>query len=401
MNSDELPPPLPPPARIRELDVIRGVAILGILLLNIKGFAMNDGAYFYPSLYDHFDTASDKLAWFLSELFFGGKFYPMLAIVFGAGIVLMAGVVEGKRRRPGPTHYRRMAGLFVIGLLHAYLLWHGDVLTQYALCGALAYPFHRRRPRTLLVLSMICLLVVLCSWLSFPSTNSLFDLDAYREGGRDEVAVYQGPWIEQFEMRAWTARQYQTSGYIISFQPLGMMFLGMFLLKTGNLGTSGNPRRLRTVAAAACATGWMITATGMIYWWHSGFALMGSYYIMTAWLLIGGIITSLGYLAAIRRWIDRDPLPHTRSILEAIGRTALSNYLLQSLIASFIFHGQGLGLIGSLGRVAQLLTVPVIWSAQIVLTLAWLKHHPQGPVEMLLRKITKRSSKPAKRIEAS
>lgn len=378
--------------------MIRGIAILGILLLNIKGFAMNEEAYFYPPLFDHFDTLSDHLAWFISELFFGQKFYPLLSMLFGAGIVLMARSVESAGGRPGAVHYRRMAGLFTIGVLHAYLLWYGDVLFKYALCGALAYPFHRRGPGMLLLLSMISLLVSLVPWGTIPHTDVLFDLEAYRESGRDEVAIFQGPWTTQFELRAWLARRSQTTGYIIDLHALGMMFLGMFLLKTGRLGDPGDISRLRKGASAACFSGWLITATGLYYWWNSGFAMTRSWFIMNLWLFPGGILTSLGYLAAIRLWVHRDPIPSLRSILEAIGRTALSNYLLQSLIASFIFHGQGFGFIGTFGRAAQLLFVPVIWSLQIVLTLAWLKHHPQGPVETLLRKITQRASKPATRI---
>ncbi|QJE97427.1 DUF418 domain-containing protein [Luteolibacter luteus] len=391
MSSQQIPPPLPHLQRIRELDIIRGIAILGILLLNIKGFAMNSGAYFFPSLYDHFDSLSDKLAWFFSELFFAQKFYPLLAMPFGAGLVLMARATEAAGQAPGPAHYRRMAGLFVIGFIHAYLLWYGDVLTDYAVCGAIAYPFHRRKPRTLLVLAVICLSIAATLWFAIPEANSEFDIEAYRQAGREEVTVYRGRWIDHFELRALNARENQTGGYIVDFEPLGMMFLGMSLLKSGGLGTPQNRGRLRRLAAIACATGWTVTAIGLIYWWLSGFAMMRSCYIMWAWLFFGGIITSLGYLAFIRLWISRHPLPGERTTLECLGRTALSNYLLQSLVACFIFHGQGLGLIGSFGRLGQLIIVPMIWGIQIILTKAWLKYFPQGPLEMLLRRITRGS----------
>lgn len=362
---------------------------------------MNEGAYFYPSLYDHFDTLGDHLAWFISELFFGQKFYPLLAMLFGAGIVLMARAVESAEGRPAAVHYRRMAGLFVIGLLHAHLLWHGDVLFKYALCGSLAYPLHRKGPGVLLLFSIVSLLVALVPWSSIPLSDALYDLDAYRESGRDEVAIFQEPWATQFEMRTWLARRSQTAGYVIDFHALGMMFLGMFLLKTGRLGDPGDMSGLRKGAVCACLVGWLITMIGLCYWWSTGFAIMRSWFIMNLWLFAGGIITSLGYLAAIRLWVRRDSIPRVLSILESIGRTALSNYLLQSLIASFIFHGQGFGLIGTFGRGAQLLFVPAIWSVQILLTLAWLEHHSQGPVEALLRKLTRRPAKPAEQVEVA
>ena len=135
-----VPPPLTETPRVPALDVIRGIAILGILLLNIRSFAMPEGAYWYPAAYDHFDTWTDRLVWLAGDVLWRSKFYALLATLFGAGIVLMGERSRAAGARPAPRHYRRMAALLVLGLLHAYLLWPGDILFHYALCGMAAYP---------------------------------------------------------------------------------------------------------------------------------------------------------------------------------------------------------------------------------------------------------------------
>ncbi len=376
--------------------MIRGIAILGILLMNIRSFAMADGAYFYPSLYDHFESLPDRLTWFAGELFWSHKFYTLLALLFGAGIVLMADSARARGVRPAPQHYRRAAGLAGIGLLHAYLLWHGDILFQYAVCAALAYPLHRLRARTLLVLSIILQLAALAIYLPGVMDDTVFPYDRgdFRQTEEAELAIRRGSWTGQFALRAILALQMQTAGLMGACHTLGMMLLGMVFLKTGVLGGHCSPGRLRSLALPCCVAGWVLTAGGLCYWWITGFGLIKEWSLAGIFTLAGGTVTSLGYLAAIRLWVHRGGFPLSRSILEAVGRTALSNYLLQSLLAAFIFHGQGLGLVGSIGRPGQLLFVLLIWSLQIPLTLIWLKKHPRGPAEMLLRWISRGRADP-------
>lgn len=396
-GNPDLPSPPPPRPRIQSLDVIRGVAILGILLLNIRSFSMNSSAYWFPAYYDHFDTLSDRVTWFVGELFWSHKFYSLLAVLFGAGIVLMAESAQASGDRPALRHYRRAGGLLLLGLLHAYLLWPGDILFQYGFCSAIAYPFRRLKPWKLIALAMtlfVTMQVVTEASFRDDPDNSYEDgdsqemIETHREDTEHELEVYRGSWIGQFSLRARESRQMQTAGMSGSLQTLALMFVGMALLKTGWLGGRRDGQSYLRVTVPACLAGWLITLTGLIYWWSKGMGGGQQWIVMSGWTMVGATVATLGYLTAIQWWVQSGRVPKMQDLLASVGRTALSNYLLQSLLATFIFHGQGFGLIGHFGRAEQLFFVQLIWVIQIALTRWWLRDHRQGPAEMLLRKIT-------------
>lgn len=123
--------PVAPSERIVSLDVLRGFAVLGILIMNIQSYAMPGAAYFNPMAYGDL-TGLNKWVWILSHIFADQKFMTLFSILFGAGIVLMTGKVEARGQRSAGLHYRRTFWLFIIGMMHAYLLWHGDILVTYA-----------------------------------------------------------------------------------------------------------------------------------------------------------------------------------------------------------------------------------------------------------------------------
>lgn len=393
----ELHPPAPARSRIRSLDVLRGFAILGILLLNIRSFSMNGEAYWFPAYYDHFSSLADRLTWLFGEIFWSHKFYSLLALLFGAGIVLMAEGAVASGDRPAVRHYRRVLGLFLLGILHAHLIWTGDILFQYAFSAAIAYPFRHLRPWKLVVLAIgmfaamqvVSLVSLEDDWDdSYESGNSPELIESYKEFADREIKIYRGPWTGQFQLRTPEALSVQTAGMTGSLQSIGLMFLGMAALKAGWLGGQREPRFYLRMALTGCLTGWLLTVIGLIYWWNESMTGGKPWIVMNAWTLNGGAIAMLGYLAAIQWWVQSGAFGKLQDILEAVGRTALSNYLFQSLLATFIFHGQGFGLIGRVSRAGQLLFVLLIWAVQIGLTLWWLKQHRQGPAEMLLRKIT-------------
>ncbi len=399
--SSVLPPPLPPAGRGRmpELDVVRGIAILGILLLNIRSFAMNDGAYWHPAHYDHFDTWHDRLVWLVGEVFWAGKFYGLLALLFGAGILLMAEREEAAGRPAASRHFRRMAGLLVIGLLHAYLLWPGDILFHYAICGCLAFLCRKWRPRALLAVAAGLLILMNIFHLAAGYLGEMMEETtgddawyAWHAGVDEELEILRGPWLGQMEFRAAWALDMQTVGLVGGASTLSFMFLGMALAKTGWLGGWRDPATWRRIAFAGCAAGWLITFAGLCYWWRADFNVGLEWHWMNVWTEMGGILTTLAYLAAIQWWVQRGGASRLRFMFESVGRTALSNYLLQTLIATFIFYGQGFALIGHVNRAEQLIFVFLIWGVQIALTRLWLKSHRHGPVELLLRRFTERRS---------
>ncbi|MFH1754581.1 MAG: hypothetical protein ABIA59_02650 [Candidatus Latescibacterota bacterium] len=129
-----LPAPIAPGERSVSLDVLRGVAVLGILIMNIQSFSMIEAAYLNPSSYGDL-TGLNKWVSIVSHIFADQKFMTIFSILFGAGIVLMTSKAEATGRKSAGLHYRRTFWLLVIGAMHAYLLWHGDILVLYALCS--------------------------------------------------------------------------------------------------------------------------------------------------------------------------------------------------------------------------------------------------------------------------
>lgn len=133
--------------RIVSLDVLRGFAILGILIMNIQSFSMISAAYLNPTAYGDL-TGLNRVVWTLSHLFADLKFISIFSMLFGAGIVLFARRLEAKGLRAGPVHYRRAIWLLLIGLAHGFLLWYGDILAIYGLVGLIVYLMWRRSPPT-------------------------------------------------------------------------------------------------------------------------------------------------------------------------------------------------------------------------------------------------------------
>ena len=162
--------PVAETARIDAIDVLRGVALLGILLMNIQSFAMPQAAYFNPTAYGDLEGAN-LYVWVAGRMLADQKFMAIFSMLFGAGIVLMAGRADA-RGDARQVHYRRMGWLLVIGLLHAHLLWSGDILFLYAVCGMLVYPLRRQPPGRLLALGAGLLAVgsaySIASGVSFP-----------------------------------------------------------------------------------------------------------------------------------------------------------------------------------------------------------------------------------------
>jgi uncharacterized protein len=154
------PPPgaVPETERIVAIDVLRGFALLGILVMNVQIFAMIDAAYENPTAYGNLEGANYAV-WLLSHILADQKFMTIFSMLFGAGIVLMAGRQETAGHWPAAVHYRRMGVLALFGLAHAYLLWFGDILFSYAICGMIVYPLRKLRPRTQIALGLVLIAV--------------------------------------------------------------------------------------------------------------------------------------------------------------------------------------------------------------------------------------------------
>src|SRR5262245_7147719 len=237
----------PEPPRIRSLDVLRGVGVLGMLAIHIPLFA-------YPSLARWNPTAYGDLrginwwVWLVTSVLAG--FMPIFAMLFGAGIAMVQGRASDRARPAWRVHVRRMAVLLVLGLLHAYLLWYGDMLVPLALCGAVVFVARRLPPRWLLVLGG--LVFATGSALPFALTWSTAQSDpvalaAWRAQWTPrpavinlEIAQYRGGWAEQMAHRVPEALEMHTWYFVsrLLWQMSGIMLIGMALFKLGVLSAA-------------------------------------------------------------------------------------------------------------------------------------------------------------------
>jgi len=394
--------PTPPAERIVSLDAIRGLAVLGILVINIWVFAMPESVLLNPQSYGDF-TGANYWAWVAGHVFAKSKFITLFSALFGAGILLFT----DSKRRDGEAamglYYRRIGWLLVIGLGHAYLLWYGDILVGYALAGLLLVSFRDREPATLARIGFLFLLAPFASELFAALVQGPAVIaDQWRPAAatiQQEVATYRSGWLAQMDHRVPTAFRRQTSGFVGStlWRAGGSMFLGMALYRWGVFTGERSTRFYRRLVAGG-VVGLAIVAAGVYYIeandWSAGAALYWRQFNHWGSLLVAG-----GYLGAVTLWAKRRPDGIVTRSLAATGRMAFTNYLLQTVIATSIFYGHGLGLFGRLERVELLAVVVAIWAVQVPLSVLWLRYFRFGPVEWCWRTLTYGERQPLRKSE--
>jgi uncharacterized protein len=386
--------------RIVTLDVLRGFALFGILLMNIQSFAMPEAAYFIPAAYGDL-TGANRVVWWYSYLFADQKFMTLFSMLFGAGIILMTAKAERSGRPTLGLHYRRMFWLLVIGLLHGYLLWSGDILVLYAICGFIVYWFRNWPPRRLLIVGLMVFAVgPLIAFagaqmvpLAPPEVGAELAADFWPapEVIAAEVAAYRGGWLEQMSVRAPTTLEMQTVALLYwgFWRAGGLMLMGMALFKWGVFSGQRSTRFYAILIAIGALIALPIVAWGgyqnFAHGWDPIYVRLGAGYQFNYW---ASVFVSLGYVGVLILWLRTTWLPWLQHALAAVGRTALTNYLIQTLLATFIFYGHGLAFFGSATRLQQLLVVLGIWTIELIVSPLWLRYFRFGPAEWLWRSLT-------------
>lgn len=393
--------PVADPERIDSLDVLRGFAVLGIFVMNIQLFAMYGSVYINPSYHGMWDGAGYAV-WYLSHLLADLKFMTIFSLLFGAGIVLFTSRKEEKGQRARCYHYRRMGWLVLFGSAHAYLLWDGDVLFLYGVCGLWVYLFRKVRPSRLIVVGLLVLAIGSGLALTAGFTAPYWG-DEVREGfirhswrpsaerlaSMTEAYGHGGYW-EQVKFRAPSAFSWQTS-FVLYFglwRAGGLMLLGMALFKLGALSAARSRRFYAAMIVLGAAVGVPVVVYGVSQVtareWEPFYSMfIGRQYNYWASLLVSG-----GYIGAVMLVCKSEALHRFTRPFAATGRMAFSNYIAQSVIASFIFFGTGLGYYNRIGRVGQIAIVAGVWALQLIVSPLWLKHFRFGPLEWLWRSLT-------------
>ena len=395
-------------ARIDSIDVLRGFALLGILVMNIQLFAMPAAAYFNPIAYGDLDGANFTV-WLGSRLLADQKFMTIFSMLFGAGIVLMAGRAEpsGNATR---VHYRRMGWLLLIGFAHAHLLWAGDILFLYAVCGMLVYPLRRQSPRRLLVLGTVTVAVGSAVYLFGGLSLPYWPEEALRGLADEEwqptqpvidaeLAAYRGGWLDQAPARSAQAIAFQTFVILLwgGWRAGGLMLIGMALFKLGVFSAQRSGRFYGALIAVAVLLAIPVESYGVVLDFRYGWTLWSFFLgkLFNYWPSIG---VSLGYIGLVMLVSRTAALRGATRPFAAVGQMALSNYLLQTVICTTIFYGHGFGFFGSVERLGQFGVVVAVSVVQLVWSALWLQRFRFGPVEWVWRSLTYGARQPLRRV---
>jgi len=408
MTTTKLVHPVYKKDRIVSLDILRGIAILGILIMNIQSFSMPGAAYLNPMAYGDM-TGINKWVWILSHVFGDQKFMTIFSILFGAGVVLFTENAERKSGRSAGLHYRRTFWLLLIGLIHAHLIWYGDILVAYAICGFIVYLFRKVNPKVLLILGILMIAIHTLIYLFFGLSMGFWPSDAIAdtqeswlpgaETLQKEITAYTGTFSQQLSQRSNSAFFLETFVFLttIIWRAGGLMLVGMGFYKWGILSAKKSKVFYRKGVIISWIIGLPIVIYGIVLNYANNWSMEYSMFLGSQFNYWGSLFVSFGFICLVMLLVKSDGLQGIKDRLAAVGRMALSNYLMQSIICVFIFYGIGFGLFGSVERIWQLIIVLGVWLVQFLWSLPWLQHYNFGPFEWFWRSLTYLKWQPTKK----
>ena len=397
--------PVAPEERIVSLDVLRGFAVLGILIMNIQSFSMIQAAYINPTAYGDL-SGLNRVVSILSHILADQKFMTIFSLLYGAGIILLTRRAEARGVRPAGLHYRRTVWLIVFGLLHAYLLWYGDILFKYGVCALVAYPFRKLSPRRLLTAGLIIFSVTFWLYLLFGLSIPYWPEEAYRNTAEiwspgvatvgEQVGAYQGGWLDQMSRRIPEAFGGQTFLLAVrtAWRVLGLMLMGMALFKWGILTAERSRRFYLYMLAAGFGVGFPLVVLGLTLNSRAGWTMEYSLFQGQLYNYWGSLFVGAGYIGVVMLACSSRARGRLLRALSAVGRMAFTNYIMQTVICTTLFYGHGFGLFARVERTSQILIVFAVWGFQLVLSPLWLKHFRYGPMEWLWRSLAYRKLQP-------
>ena len=370
------------------LDFVRGVAILGILLLNISAFGLPKAAYLNPAWYGAI-TPQDAWTWAFLDLLAQVKFLTLFALLFGAGLQLL--LPRGKR-----WIQSRLTLLALLGFIHGLFFWDGDILLAYALVGLVSWRMVREAHHVkslfntgvVLYLTGIAVLVLL-GLISGTAANRSWAPDAAN-------LQYEQYWKLHGGMEAVSNRADMLSDNLLAlgaqygWQLAGMMLMGAALMRSGWLKGQFSLRHYRRTGALLVAAGMAVNLPAIFAQWYLAWDYRWCAFLLQAPRELSAPLQAIGYAALA--WGYWPQLCRFRLVgaIACVGRMALTNYLLQTLICTTLFYH--LGLFMRFDRLQLLAFVPPIWAVNLLVSSLWLRRFRQGPVEWLWRQLTLRAS---------
>ncbi len=447
--------------RIDSLDVLRGFAVLGILIMNIQSFALPMAAYMNPTVGGRFDGA-DYWVWVVGHLLADLKFMSIFSMLFGAGVILFTSRLESKGLSSTGLHYRRMGWLLLIGMLHAYLLWYGDILVPYALCGMVLFWVRKFRPSALLSLSIASLMVtaVLMALFGFSFGRMQTALDAHdaqaaaivapaeaqsspdttesteleepsdpeaaellwgmpvkdvreqikvmrqqwspsEEELNKETTALNGSYVDELIYRAPIVAWMQVFILMLfGWRILSMMLLGMALFKWGVLSASRSAGAYLAMVVLGFGVGLPLIWIGLQRNLVADFDFIAAQFNNSHFNYFGSVFVSLGWIGVIMLLCRSGAIHWLAASLGAVGRMAFTNYIMHTVVCTTIFYnrsGLGLAKYEQLNRVELLGVVGAIFVFQMIASPIWLRSFRFGPLEWIWRSLTYWKLQPMRR----
>ncbi|MFA9558970.1 DUF418 domain-containing protein [Evansella sp. AB-rgal1] len=383
--------------RIVVLDIIRAFALFGILLVNMRFFstpAIQVDSIGSSSSGNLFDIVSTWFIFIFAEI----KFVSMFSMLFGIGFLLFMERGEEKGIHVKKFFKRRLLVLLLFGLIHIFFFWYGDILTFYALLGFLLLLMKGKQPRSLKRAAIITWSIIVTFFFlmaSFMYFAQIETAPAQQVLMKNEVnrvvEVYsQGTFVEILQQRMNDISIIAFGNIFLFGVILTMFFFGMYFWKTGIFtNTAENLDRIRRIAKTMLLVG----VLGLILASLGKLFIDGAnspwYFVQYGGLFLSGPSISIFYVMSILLLLqNKDRLAKATTFLQPVGKMALTNYLMQTLLCTTIFYSYGLGLFGSIGPFGGILITVGIYSLQIVYSYFWMKRFQFGTMEWLWRRLT-------------
>ena len=406
-------------ARITTLDAVRGFAVMGILLLNIVEFAMPSYAYVDPHFYGG-ATGANWAVWAVNFVLFDGKMRGLFTMMFGASTVLIAERAAKSGQSLARVHYARMATLFVFGMIHAYLIWSGDILVLYSVCGAIAFVAWRWRQRVLVGVALVLLLIKLVLGLAgyaavhrveaqaaAPAASAqataawqaiLFSMTQPVETIPGELKAHRGSYHDALEQRINMTRFLQTEilpDYVLD--TIALMLLGMALFRAGFFSGEWSRAAYRRIALGSIAV--CVPLYLPLLWWLDITRVSPATQIASDAIHLSVLRPplALGYASLVILFLRSGAAHWLAGRLAAAGRMAFSNYLGTSILCTLLFNGYGLGWFGYLERWQLYPIVFAVWALILLWSKPWLDRFAYGPFEWLWRSVARFEFQPLQR----
>lgn len=410
--------------RVQSLDVLRGVAVLGILMMNITAFGLVRQAYDNP-LVEGGAEGLNLLAYKIINVGFEGTMRGIFSLLFGASIVLLIERMEqaGAGVMAADVHFRRMLWMMVFGIVHwTLLLWYGEILFAYSLCGMVLFAFRKLSPRINIGIAL-AILAVAAGWQTKDYNDAVIArqaavaVESAKAGGAkldstqekaieawQDLTSHTMPDAEQAEeQRSWHrgsywsavtgqlessfAFQWKGAPFWLVFDMIPFMLLGMGLLRLGVLGATLPLRTYILMAVGGYGIGIPLGLHELGLMIGSNFAPLGFAEANRTYEL-SRLAMVVGHLGVVLVFIHSGALRFLQRALAATGQMALSNYIAQTIICTIMFYGFGLGLFGAFERYQLYFVVAAIWAAELVWSPIWLATFRFGPLEWLWRSLT-------------